>query len=86
MLEIRVKDAQKLTETIIKSGYTKRSLARAINVSNSFISQITTGRKNPSPKVAKKLCDELHINFDDYFVIDNRGAENDKTERTCVIC
>lgn len=80
MLEIKIKDTQKLAETIIKSGYTKRSFAKAINISNSFVSQITTGRKNPSPKVVKKICDELHINFDDYFCVEEGSKANETTE------
>ncbi len=52
----------------IKNGYSDRSLANEIGVSNSTISRIEKN-KPISPATAKKVCNALKVNFDDIFQI-----------------
>ena len=64
-----VKDINKLKQDIISSGYNYTELARNIGVSKTTISQILTGTRNPSPKNAVKICEQLKRQFNHYFFI-----------------
>jgi transcriptional regulator with XRE-family HTH domain len=51
----------------IKNGFSQRELAKRAELSSALISQIENSERNPSPNSAKKICDALHVNFDDIF-------------------
>ena len=59
-----------LKEVRINSGFSQRELSRLINVSNSYVSLIESGVRNPSPKNARKICEMLCRPFEDIFFIE----------------
>lgn len=65
-----VKNIDKLKNDIISNGYNYSDLAKMIGVSKSTISQILTGVRNPSPKNAVKICEQLNKQFNYYFFIE----------------
>lgn len=73
---IIVKDVESLDKAIKLNGYSFRSLAKICNCSQTQISLIIKGERNPSPKLAKKLCSVLKIFFDDFFYIFNNHKSN----------
>lgn len=67
---IRVKNKE-LVKTRIVQGLSQRGLARKAKISSAFMSQIERGERNPSPAIAKQICDVLGVGFDHIFFIEN---------------
>ncbi|GAC42263.1 helix-turn-helix transcriptional regulator [Paenibacillus popilliae] len=68
-MKILVKDLKQLNRLLVLNGYSKRSFGLVLDVSATTMSQICNGKRNPSPKVAKLICDELAVSFDDVFEV-----------------
>lgn len=66
---VLVKDAEELRNAIIIAGYSYRSFAKAVGCSQTQICLILKGERNPSGKIAKKICQLLHKEFSDIFFI-----------------
>ena len=66
---VLVRDIDKLIEIIIKSGFSYRQLAKEAKCSQTQISLILKGERNPSPENAVNICKALKCGFDDIFFI-----------------
>lgn len=62
-------------QMIAKSGFSKRAFARKCGLSESTFIQISNGKQSPRPNTAKKICEGLHLKFDDIFVIEEKSSE-----------
>ncbi|MEZ2661262.1 helix-turn-helix domain-containing protein [Aneurinibacillus aneurinilyticus] len=62
---------QQLSAKRIKKGFSQRKLAKQINRAVSYISQLESGKRNPSPESAKEICDVLETEFEELFYIQN---------------
>lgn len=74
---ILVKDREKLIEKITKAGFSYRQLAKEIGCSQTQVSLITKGERNPSPEIAVSICEAIKASFDTIFFI----KSNDKSNR-----
>lgn len=70
-MSIKLKDVNDLSERLIIAGFSQRSFAEHINVSNPMINQIFNEKRNPSAKTAKKIADGLEVSFHDLFFIES---------------
>lgn len=70
MLNIKLKDAQDLEKRIMIAGFSQRSFAIHIGISSPYLNQVVKEVRNPSAKIAKKICEGLGVEFDDIFFID----------------
>ncbi|MEJ8547144.1 helix-turn-helix transcriptional regulator [Brevibacillus borstelensis] len=77
-MKIKVK-VREFAQARIKKGYSQRGLARAINRAVSYICQLESGNRNPSPQVAKDICEALDVEFEDIFFIENVHKCEQKT-------
>lgn len=68
---VLVKDIERLKNIIIKSGFSYRKLAKEANCSQTQISLIIKGERNPSPETAVNICKALNKSFDEIFFIHN---------------
>lgn len=68
---VLVKDKDRLIEKIVENGYSYRQLADKAGISQTSISLIIKGERNPSPKNAVKICEVLNCQFNDIFFINN---------------
>ena len=75
---VLVKDIDELIEKIVKKGYSYRKLAEKSNCSQTQISLILKGERNPSPENAVNICRALECKFDDIFFINNDDKSNQK--------
>lgn len=74
VLLLRLK-TDRLIEYRIKAGLSQRSLAKRSGLSSAYVSQLESGNRTPSPKVAKLLCESLGVQFDELFEIRKRPEE-----------
>ena len=77
---VLVKDVDALIEIIVKSGYSYRQLAKEVNCSQTQISLILKGERNPSPANAANICKALNCEFDDIFFVSTNYKSNQKKE------
>lgn len=75
-----VKDIDLLIEKIVENGFSYRQLAKEANVSQTTISLIVKGERNPSPETAINICKALKCQFEDIFFINNDYKSNQKEE------
>lgn len=68
-MKIILKDIGKFQELLLRKGFSKRGLGRQAGISEVYAQQITKGDRNPSAKVAKRICESLEVEFDDIFFI-----------------
>ena len=73
---IFVKDKDTLIEKIVQKGFSYRQLAQKIGISQTTISLIIKGERNPSPENAVKICEALECQFEDIFFINNDYKSN----------
>lgn len=79
-MKIVVKDEQKLRELVVKKGFSPRKFGMTIlGLSSGYTSQIFTGKRNPSPEIAKKIVDALEVEFDDIFFIQSACKSGQKS-------
>lgn len=72
---MRIFAKQKEIKTVrMAAGHTQISLSKKIGIAGAYLSQIEAGIRTPSPKVAKKICKGLKVNFEDIFFV---GDAND---------
>lgn len=64
-----VKDIDKFIELIVEAGMSYRQLAKKANTSQTTISLIAKGERNPSPQTAINICKALKCQFEDIFFI-----------------
>lgn len=75
---VLVKDIDYLIEMIVKAGYSYRQLAKEAKCSQTQISLILKGERNPSPENAVNICKALNCQFDDIFLINLNDKSNQK--------
>lgn len=64
-----IRSKAELTALRMKKGLSQRKLARLTGLSVGCISQIETGKRNPTPATAQKICQALEVEFDSIFEI-----------------
>ena len=57
-----------------KNGHTLRSFAKDSNISLSYLSLIVNKKAEPSPKMAKKIADNLNVDMEELFVYRTKEA------------
>ncbi|MBC6165745.1 helix-turn-helix domain-containing protein [Listeria booriae] len=68
-VSIFLKNKVRFNHTVISSGRSFRSLSAEAGLSSSTIYPILNSDKRISPRVAKKICDTLKLDFDELFEI-----------------
>lgn len=75
---IILKDTDVFKDIVIKSGFSYRQLAKKAYCSQTQISLIANGQRNPSPETAVNICKALNRQFDELFFIQNDFKRNRK--------
>lgn len=75
---ILLKDIEEFKNIIVKSGFSYRQLAKEVSCSQTQISLIANGERNPSPETAVNICKVLNKQFDDIFFIKSDFKRNQK--------
>ena len=75
---VLVKDIDVFVEMIVKAGFSYRQLAKESKCSQTQISLIVKGERNPSPENAVNICKALNCQFDDIFLINNNDKSHQK--------
>ena len=65
-----------ITEAREKANLSQRQLAKLANINNSELSKIESGvRKEPSPKILRKISNVLDVNYSDLMYMIGLGIE-----------
>lgn len=75
---VMIKDIDKFIEKIVENGLSYRQLAKKANCSQTLISLLAKGERNPSPENAVNICKALGCEFNDIFFINNDDKSNQK--------
>lgn len=67
MLTFPLKNELETRILIAEKGKSLRTFSKKINISHSYLSQILTGKKRPSPTVAYKIAKGLDLKIEDLF-------------------
>jgi DNA-binding XRE family transcriptional regulator len=68
---IKLRDPKDFSKRVMIAGFSQRSFAKHIKVSDPYMNQIFNEKRDPSAKIAKKMCEGLEVTFDDIFFIIN---------------
>ena len=79
---VLVKDRESLLEKIVENGFSYRQLAKEAQTSQTTISLILKGERNPSPETAVNICKALKCQFSDIFFVSNDYKSNQKESDT----
>jgi len=69
-MKVRLISLEHLNELVLRAGYSRRAFANSIGISESTMTMLINGNRNPSPKIAKKISDKLEIKFDEVFYVE----------------
>lgn len=75
-IKIKIK-TEKLERLLGKNNISRRMLAKACNISKSYLSKIILDGRTPSPLVRKKLLEVLEIPFEELFIIEQEPLEEE---------
>jgi len=64
-----------ITARMAKTGFTGVGLSKAAGISQGYVVQILSGKRNPLPPTAKKICAALQCEFDDIFTLKKEGEK-----------
>lgn len=59
---------------IAKNGHTLRSFSKSSGISLSYLSLIINNKATPSPKMAKRIADNLNVDIEDIFEFEVKEA------------
>lgn len=65
-----------IKQSMLVNGFNISVLANQVNVGVSYMSQILNGKRNPSPKLAKRIADALGVEITDIFTIEINKEAN----------
>lgn len=69
LLRIIIQD-KKVRKLMLHDGLNISALAELVGVGVSYMSQVLNGKRNPSPKLAKRIADALDVEITDIFTIE----------------
>lgn len=64
-----IKNLDDFISKIVERGFSYRQLAEKIKCSQTLITLLVKGERNPSPEIAVNICKALECKFDDIFSI-----------------
>ena len=65
-----------IAEAREKAGLSQRQLAKKANINNSELSKIEAGiRKDPSPRILRKISNHLDVNYNDLMYMIGLGVQ-----------
>ncbi|MCM3455414.1 helix-turn-helix transcriptional regulator [Heyndrickxia oleronia] len=70
-MKIILKDSHSFQKMLLLKGHSQRSFAKKLELSSPYVNQIISKKRNPSPKVAKKIAEILEVEIEDIFFITN---------------
>lgn len=75
-----LKDNIDLRTAIASIGHTQNTFAELSKISQPYLNQIINKERNPSPVIAKRICDCLKVNIEHFFYIKSEcySTQNDK--------
>lgn len=90
MLKFELKKPNELQILIALNGKSVRGFSEEIGISHSFLSQVISGKRNPSATTAGKISKGLNKEIEDFFLVKvvdelplGRGEKNVSSRNQC---
>jgi transcriptional regulator with XRE-family HTH domain len=80
MISIELKSGIKTKILIAKTDKSLREFSKKIGISHPYLSQVLSGKRNPSATVAHKISKGLGLEIEDIFLIPNVAKDNPRKE------
>lgn len=78
MVKTALKSREAFLELLIMRGYDRLGeFSDKANIGYATLQQVTSGKRNPTPRTAFKIAAALGMDFHDLFVFQHRGAPLD---------
>lgn len=61
---------------LVKNGFSIVELAKRLEIDQSYTNLIVNGKRNPSPKLAKRIADTLGVEIEEIFTIESKKEAN----------
>jgi transcriptional regulator with XRE-family HTH domain len=81
VFSITFRDSYETRLLIAKNGQSLRRFSEVNGISHAYLSQILTGKRNPSPTVAYKIANGLNQSIEDIFLINLVDIKNNQPKR-----
>lgn len=72
---MKLQVASAITDALARNGMTQLELAQRAGITQSYVSQICAGKKQPTLAILTTLCDILNLEMDD---LTEKGAQDDQ--------
>lgn len=76
MITFPLKDELETRILIAEKGKSLRGFSKKVDISHCYLSQILSGKKNPSPTVAYKIAKGLGLKIEDIFLVKTVDVRN----------
>ena len=70
-------NSKALWDAVARQNLSQNEMAVKLCISKSYMSQIVSGTRCPSPRLRRKMLDVLSpLTFDDLFIVEERGGDH----------
>lgn len=69
-------ESKEVKKLMLQNGLNVSALAEQVEVGISYMSQVINGKRNPSPKLAKRIAETLGVEITDIFTIEANKEAN----------
>ena len=76
LVKVKV-NSKGLWDAVARQNLSQNEMAVKLCISKSYMSQIVSGTRCPSPRLRRKMLDVLSpLTFDDLFIVEERGGDH----------
>jgi transcriptional regulator with XRE-family HTH domain len=76
LIKVKV-NSKSLWDAVARQNLTQNEMAAKLGISTSYMSQIVSGTRYPSPALRRRMLDVLSpLDFDDLFIIEENGGDH----------
>lgn len=70
-MKINFKDPNEFKKLLLMNGFSQKEFADTIGISAPYFSQVVSGERTPSGKLARKIVEKFNLEFEDIFFIND---------------
>jgi len=76
LVKVKV-NSKALWDAVARQNLCQTEMAEKLGISKSYMSQVLSGTRSPSPRLRRRMLDVLSpLTFDDLFVVEESGGDH----------